>query len=588
MSRMLEEYDHLLNIDYDRNCRIAFTGAENLITTAGRRTEKLDGIWNFTPDVYDTFIRKRFFDEVHQDEKGREKPVDFDFDQWMKIHVPSNWNVLDDKFWFFEGSGIYTRKFRYFRRDEDKVFLRIGAANYEARVWLNGKLIGRHEGGFTPFMLDVTDELREENRLILQVNNERKLEQIPSVNYDWFNYGGVFRSIELVRLPAEYIKDAFIRLVPDGGFNHAAITVQTVGTEAGETVTVDLPELNLKTDITVDASGKAEKILELHPVLWSPETPRLYKAVITCKKDSISEMVGFREIRCEGKKIFLNGREIFLKGVCCHEESLQNGRALTQEEQIHILQTAKDMGCNIIRLSHYPHSENMSILADRMGIMLWEEIPVYWALCFDREDTYQNASNQLKEMILRDRNRASVVIWGIGNENPDTDSRLVFMKKLSDLCGVMDSTRLTAAACLVNIDEMKIIDRLCNYVDVVAMNEYYGWYYRDYNGLKEILENSVINKPIVISETGADSVCGHFGDEEELFTENHQARMYREQFKIAKGYVSGTFPWILFDFRSPIRLNPLQGSFNRKGLVGEDKTYRKMAYAVVKEFYESM
>ncbi len=587
MSKMLEDYDHLLNIHYDRDYQIPFTGSESHITTAGRKTEKLDGIWRFAADVFDTFIRKKFFEEISTDEKGRDKPVDFDFDQWEQVKVPSNWNLQKEKYWFFEGTGIYTRKFKFWKKSPDeRVFLRIGAANYESRVWLNGKLIARHRGGFTPYAVELTELLKEENRLIITVNNQRKLEQIPSINYDWFNYGGLFRSIELIRVPRSFIRDFRISLAPDGLRESIQIAVLTDGARKLESVRVEIPELEMEEEFPVEPDGWARGTIRRNVQLWSPDCPKLYKVRVFYGEDCVEEEIGFREIQTCGKKILLNGKEIFLKGVCCHEESLENGRALTEEEQKNILAAAKGMGCNIIRLSHYPHSERISKLADKMGILLWEEIPVYWALCFDNPDTYDDAENQLEEMIKRDYNRASVVIWGIGNENPDTDERLEFMKKLNSRCKTLDQTRLTAAACLVNIDEMKIIDRLCQYVDVVAINEYYGWYYRDYEGLRTIFENSDIGKPIVISETGADSVQGHFGDDEELFTENHQAKLYQKQFEIADSQVCGIFPWILFDFRSPVRLNPLQNSYNRKGLIGADKNYKKMAYYIVKDYYQ--
>lgn len=586
MGKMLEDYDHLLNIDFDRSYQIPLQQAEESITTAGRVTEKLDGIWNFAPDVYDTFIRKKFFEEVYQDEQGRDKPVDCDFDQWERVRVPSNWNLQKEKYWFFEGTGVYTRRFQYHRqREGERVFLRIGAANYECRVWLNGRLLARHQGGFTPFAVEITTHLEENNRIILTANNERRLDQIPSVNYDWFNYGGISRSVELIRVPETFIRDFRIWLVPGSGFRRIGILAEIAGDVSGRELTVEIPELSVKQRFSVDADGKAEGTIEAEPKLWSPEHPTLYQVIVTCGNDRIEEQTGFREIRTEGKQVILNGKPIFLKGVCCHEESMENGRALTDQERLDMLTEAKNMGCNIMRLSHYPHSERMAALADKVGMMLWEEIPVYWALCFREESVYQNAQNQLKEMIIRDFNRPSAVIWGIGNENPDTDERLEFMRKLNDCSHTMDATRLTAAACLVNIDKMQVIDRLCRYVDVVAINEYYGWYYRDYDGLREILENSVPDKPLVISETGADSVQGHYGDEEELFTENHQAKMYRKQFEISEGYIAGIFPWILYDFRSPVRLNPLQDSFNRKGLIAADKKHRKMAYEVVKEFY---
>ncbi len=586
MGRMEKEYDHLLNLDYERDYRIPFTGADSLIATAGRKIEKLDGIWNFSADVYETFLRKRFFEEDTKDEKGRDKPVDFDFDHWEEVRVPSNWNLQKEKYWFFEGSGIYTRKFKFWKRsDGERVFLRIGAANYESRVWINGELIGRHRGGFTPFILELTGKLKEENRIIVQVNNERKLEQIPSINYDWFNYGGLYRSIELIRTPQAFIRDFKVFLEPDGTGKTIGVKVRIDGASQGDPVRLEIPELGIGQDFSVDSQGQAEGRIEASPELWSPDSPKLYRVRLSFGEDSVEDEIGFREFRVSGKKLFLNGQEVFLKGVCCHEESLQNGRALTLEEREAVLQKAKALGCNIMRLAHYPHSEQMAKLADKIGMMLWEEIPVYWALCFENAGTYDDARNQMTELVQRDFNRASVVIWGIGNENPDTDSRLEFMRGLNDCCKTLDKTRLTAAACLVNIDEMKIIDRLCQYIDIVAINEYYGWYYRDYDGLRTIFENSPMEKPIVISETGADGIQGLFGDEEELFTENHQAKVYEKQFEIADQYVAGVFPWILFDFRSPVRLNPLQGSFNRKGLLGEDKDYKKMAYDVVKDYY---
>lgn len=588
MGTMREDYDHLLNLDYDRDYKIPLTTAESLITTAGRTTEKLDGIWNFAPDVYDTFIRKKFFEEIYHDEQGRDKPVDCDFDHWENVLVPSNWNLQNPTYWFFEGSGIYSRKFRYFAQKEaEQVFLRIGAANYETRVWLNGKQLARHEGGFTPFMVDLTEHIKAENRLLIMVNNQRKLEQIPSINYDWFNYGGLYRSVEMIRLPRGYIQDCYVRLVPDDRFDTIEITVQTTGIKPGEIAEVSIPELGVKECLPIDGAGKCEFQIKAKPILWSIKNPHVYPVFVRCGEDQIEEAVGFRQVKVEGKDIYLNGERLFLKGVCCHEESMERGRALTEEDQLQVLRTAKEMDCNIIRLSHYPHSERMAKLADRLGMLLWEEIPVYWALCFDREETFLDAQNQLRELILRDRNRASVIMWGIGNENPDTDERLAFMKKLAQECKTLDPTRLTVAACLVNIDEMKIMDRLCQEIDVVAINEYYGWYYRNYDGLREIFENSAMDRPVVISETGADGVAGHFGDEEELFTENHQAKMYRKQFEIAEPYIAGIFPWILFDFRSPVRLNPLQGSFNRKGLLGSNRTDKKMAYHIVKAFYQT-
>lgn len=586
MGNMLEDYDHLLNIDYKKPYLFPLAGPESLIHTEGRTRIKLDGVWNFSLDVYDTFLRKKFFEERYHDEEGRDIPVDCDFDQWETVTVPSCWNVQKEAYTYYEGTGVYTRRFQYHGDDMGRNFLRIGAANYESSVWLNGEQIARHEGGFTPYMVEVTGKLKRENRIVITVDNTRKLEQIPSINYDWFNYGGLFRSVELIGTPVRFIKHVFLYLVPDGQYDKICLEAETDGFESGESLKLEIPELGVAEEFPIGEDGRVKNVIAAKPRLWSCDDPYLYEIAASAGEDRVTDRIGFRQIRTEGKHIFLNGERIFLKGVCCHEESMERGRSLTDEDRLQILRTAKDLGCNVMRLSHYPHHERMAQMADELGIMLWEEIPVYWALMFREEATYRAASGQLRELILRDRNRASVILWGVGNENPDTDERLEFMSSLNKLAKELDPSRLTTAACLVNIDSMMVQDRLAEHVDVVAINEYYGWYYRDYQGLGRIMEQTKLDRPLVISETGADAAAGQFGDEEELFTENHQSKMYRKQFELSEGYVEGIFPWILFDFKSPVRMNPKQGGFNRKGLAAEDKRYRKMAFETVREYFD--
>jgi len=586
MGNMLEDYDHLLNIDYKKPYLFPLAGPESLIHTEGRRRFKLDGVWNFSLDVYDTFLRKKFFEERYHDEEGRDIPVDCDFDQWETVTVPSCWNVQKEAYTYYEGTGVYTRRFQYHGDGTGRTFLRIGAANYESSVWLNGEQIARHEGGFTPYMVEVTGKMKRENRIVITVDNTRKLEQIPSINYDWFNYGGLFRSVELIGTPVRFIKHVFLYLVPDGQYDKICLEAETAGFKAGESLKLEIPELGVAKEFPIGEDGRVKTVIAAKPRLWSCDDPYLYEIAASAGEDRVTDRIGFRQIRTEGKHIFLNGKRIFLKGVCCHEESMERGRALTDEDRLQILRTAKDLGCNVMRLSHYPHHERMAQMADELGMMLWEEIPVYWALMFREEATYRAASGQLRELILRDRNRASVILWGVGNENPDTDERLEFMSSLNKLAKELDPSRLTTAACLVNIDSMMVQDRLAEHVDVVAINEYYGWYYRDYQGLGRIMEQTKLDRPLVISETGADAAAGQFGDEEELFTENHQSKMYRKQFELSEGYVEGIFPWILFDFKSPVRMNPKQGGFNRKGLAAEDKRYRKMAFETVREYFD--
>jgi Beta-galactosidase/beta-glucuronidase len=468
--------------------------------------------------------------------------------------------------------------------DDEKAILRIGAANYQCRIWLNGKLVARHVGGHTPFSVDITEYLAEHNHLILEVNNARKINQVPSVNYDWKNYGGVHRDVELFQVPKSYIVDFFTYLVPGSGFGRIAFEAEVSGDDSH--LVFSIPELHVSESVPVK-NHKAAIEIPARPELWSPDNPRLYEVVVESESDRVCDLVGYREISRKGKELYLNGIPLYLKGVCCHEETEESGRAIQDDDRLEMLLRAKKMGCNVIRLVHYPHSEKMAKLADREGILLWEEIPVYWALCFNDPDTAESANNQMSELVLRDRNRASVVLWSIGNENPDTDDRYAFMSRLADTVRALDPSRLITAACLVDIDTMKVKDRLTSVVDVVAINEYYGWYYRDYGGLSEILNNSVMDKPLVISETGADAFPRHHGMDEELYTEEHQAKMYRRQIEMTDGRIQGFFPWVLYDFRSDIRMNAFQQKFNKKGLVSFDRTHEKMAFGVIREYYES-
>lgn len=588
MSKMEKDYDSILNLHFDQKNLIPPAAAEDIIFTDNRKRESLDGQWGFTPDVYQTITRKQLFSGTDRDDRGRYVPVDLDFSQLEQTAVPGCWNCIRDQYWYYEGEAAYFRTFIYEEEQQDeRVFLRIGAANYECRVWLNGRLLARHQGGFTPFCTELTGALMPENRLMITVNNRRETDQIPSMNYDWFNYGGITRSVELFRVPQVFIKDFTCRLVPDSDFGKIEMSVKLSAPAAGPVCRFSIPELDIDESAAVDEQGEAVLAASACPVLWSPQTPRRYQVSASCGGDLVTDLIGFREIKTQGKKILLNGREIFLKGICCHEESRDGGRTLCDEERMEIINTAKEMGCNALRLTHYPHSERMAQLADRHGLLLWEEIPVYWALDFSNEHTYLNAQNQMRELIMRDKNRASVIIWSVGNENPDTEERLTFMRRLIETCKACDPTRLVSAACLVDVDTMSVRDRLSEFVDIIAFNEYYGWYHRDYEGIDQILNNTVTDKPLAVTETGAGAKTGHFGGGEELFTEEHQERVYQQQIRYTRGRVQGFFPWILFDFISPIRMNPMQGGKNSKGIVDMDKRRRKKAFYVMQEYYQN-
>ena len=586
MSKEIGTYQENIHLaDYTAIYREKQINSEGMITDQFREKELLNGNWQFCIDQYDTCLRAKWFEENYYDPDGRPYPLDFSFDTWETIKVPSCWNLHSDKLFLYEGSIVYTRRFIYRNHGEDRVFLKFSGAAYEAYVFVNKKYMGIHEGASTPFFVEVTDVLEDENRILVIVNNTRKRTNVPCDNTDWFNYGGLHRDVELLRLPEAFIQDFSLNLAPDGKGIQAEIRVNGKNDDSKANLRID--ELGINTGIDIK-NGCGELIVDAAPELWSPENPKLYDVTVEYGNDKLCERIGFREIKVKGTDVYLNGKKILLKGVCAHEESVFNGRSVTECEIREYLQLAKEMNCNYMRLAHYPHSGAVSRIADEVGMLLWEEIPVYWAIEFESKRVYENAENQLFELIKRDKNRASVIIWSVGNENPDTDARLEFMKSLALAAKKLDPARLVSAACLVDSVNLKIADRLIEYIDIIGINEYYGWYEPDFSKLIKMFKNSNPSKPVIISEFGADARVGFRGTKDELMTEDNQLYVYQRQVETFKqiSYIKGTSPWIFFDFRCPRRAHTVQNYYNIKGLLSADKSYKKPSYFVMKKFYK--
>ncbi len=561
--------------------------AEDMIYDRFRKKESLNGHWHYAVDQYDTCIRAKWYEEHYYDEGGNSLPVDFSFDEWEMMTLPCCFNTFSDLYKLYDGSMIFTRKFLYVRqKDDERMILKIGAANYLCRVFLNKKYVGMHRGGSTPCYFDLTDLLEHENRILIQVDSTRRNNQVPALDTDWFNYGGIYRDIELIRVPKVHVKEFRIALEPDSSFKKIRVLVR-MSEEITGTAILTIRELGIEKEIPV-LGGQGELLLDAEPEVWSPENPKLYDVELSCEGDEVRDRVGLREIRVRGMDILLNGKPVFLHGISCHEDSVPNGKGLTDEERIENIRIAKELGCNFMRVAHYPHHERMAQLADELGILLWEEIPVYWNINFDSEDTYQDAENQLKELIHRDYNRASVIIWSVGNENEDTDSRLQFMGNLAKCAHELDHTRAVSAACLVNFKKNAIEDRLEQHLDIIGLNEYCGWYTADLKMLPALFANSKPQKPVIVTEFGADAYVGLHGTVTDKGTEECQAFVYEKQIETIRNisYIKGMTPWILYDFRCPRRTSVNQKYYNTKGLLSADKKYRKQAFYVLQNFYQ--
>lgn len=580
-----DPFHHLHDEDYARPYLAGLAGAESYVPVNGRPVLSLAGDWRLTLDLFDEGLRQRWFALDETPPSQWSQPRDYEIEAGELVPVPSCWNLLKPEWTYFEGAAWYTRHLDWQSGHAgERAILNIGAANYAALVFVNGIHVGGHRGGSTPFSLDVTDALRDgRNRLQVMVENRRSPVRVPMQHIDWFNYGGLYREISLMRLPAVFIREARAALLPGGRQIRFSIALSET---VDATARADIPELGLSLSIAV-RDGEGEVTTPFTGQAWSPEAPRLYDAVFSCGEDRITERLGFRTIEARGTDILLNGEKIWLKGVCVHEDDLALGKVSTEDDVRRRLRHVKELGGNFLRLSHYPHHEHVARIADEMGLLLWAEIPVYWAIAFDNPDTYADAENQLRELIARDINRASVILWGVGNENADTDSRLSFMARLAQVARKADPTRLVSAACLINRETFAIEDRLAEHLDVIGLNEYFGWYEPDFSGLDRLLANSAPGKPVIVSETGADALPGHRGAGRVLFTEDWQAEFYRQQVRrlAATPYVAGIAVWLLYDFRTERRQTGFQKGFNRKGLIAEDKTTRKLAFAVLTELF---
>jgi beta-glucuronidase len=310
--------------------------------------------------------------------------------------------------------------------------------------------------------------------------------------------------------------------------------------------------------------------------------------------------MGFRTIETRGTQIFLNDQPVFLRGISIHAEApYRTGRAYSQKDVDTLLGWAKELGCNYVRLAHYPHDERMTRTADRLGIMVWSEIPDYWALQFDNPAVLAKSQQQLTEMIRRDRDKASIVLWSVANETPITPARTQYLTSMADLARHLDPTRLVTAALLVRTEKSptgttKIVDDpLGNALDVIGTNEYIGWYEQTAAGADTTTWDIHYQKPLIMSEWGGDAKAGLHApagaNPPALWTEEYQALLYKHQIAMLNRIpqLRGTSPWILMDFRSPRRVNPgLQDNFNRKGLISE-QGQKKQAFFILQKAYQT-
>ncbi|NOT64642.1 MAG: beta-glucuronidase [Methylotenera sp.] len=584
-----------------------------LTNSTSRKSQNLSGEWRYSVDPYRVgqlgfhggapSANALRFADTNIDAALAANPKTFfeqDMEHAPQIKLPGAWNATQTELRYYEGLMWYRRHFDNIATQNERAFLHFDGANYKVSAYVNGALVGSHEGGFTAFSFEITEQLRAgNNQITLGVDCAHNAQSVPPQVTDWDLYCGVTRPINVIYTAQTFINSARIRLLDNGNLGGS---VQLNGAQkSNQNIEVSIPELNKKIRTVTNADGYAnfEFPRPRGLVKWSPEHPKLYQVEFVTNTDSLKDKVGFRTITTRGTQLLLNDKPIYLRGISMHEEELGTNpsRNMTSAAARELFKHIKNgLNGNFVRLSHYTHSETTLRLADEMGLLVWGEIPVYWTVDFNSPHSLEIAQQTQQEAIARDFNRASIIIWSVGNETPISESRNIFMLKLVAQTRSLDPSRLVSAAIMasrkyengkatITVDDPLIAD-----LDLLAVNTYNGWYSEDeLSALPQIEWVSRADKPMIFSEFGADAKYGVHGDAKNAkFSEEYQALYYQKTLEMADRipFLVGLSPWILKDFRSPRRQHPIyQEGWNRKGLLSEIGQ-KKQAYNVLAKFYK--
>lgn len=618
-----------------------------------RQITTLNGEWSYIVDPMNNGLpESSFFGGFpkNKTQKTGMELIEYNFDTAAKIQIPGAWNAIDKKLFFYRGPVWLYKKFNYQPKKEAITHLYIEGSNFTTKIFINGSIIGEFEGGYVPFNFDISKHLKNgENILLVHTDNTLNQSSVPTQKTDWWPWGGIVGDVYIVETPKKFIQNAYLQLNPEN-FSEALFKLEMNQELSGQRIVLEIPELQFKDEFITNTAGFIRESIIIAPRLWSPTDPKLYKVIISSDQEIISDEIGFRSIKVEGQNIYLNNSEIQFKGIAMHSEPIGiPGPAFSKEHFQDLLLMAKDLNINFIRAAHYPYTRHLAKVADRLGLMLWEEVPVYWNIDWDNSETLNIAINQIKRLVQRDQNRASVVVWSVANETPLSSSRMKFLNTLLSEIEAIDSTRLTTAALLSGSEEqfkalvlvlalqgvksqwvnpqekaifqfildqanipidselnfsISIDDPLGKSVDLISYNEYFGWYYVTFftdqmmipegtlrKLMFEVLPNikisSVFNKPIHISEFGAGAKYGNYSNK--IWSEEYQARLYRHQLEMLSNnpQIKGISPWVFKDFRAMLRPLPgIQDFYNRKGLIDENGN-KKAAFDVLADFYEN-
>ncbi len=525
-------------------------------------------------------------------------PADWDF-----VNLPHSWNAIDGQDGgndYFRGTCMYVKELDMEEfPTADRYYLEIRGANSSATVYMNGNELAKHNGGYSTWRVDITDELANGNKLAIAVDNSANETVYPQMA-DFTFYGGLYRDVNIIAVneshfDLDYYGAPGIKVTPTVKGMDAVVEIETYVTnmKAGQSVNFLIKD---KGDNVV-AAGKSTDtkiILEIKDVtLWNGrKNPYLYTAEVELVNgeeilDNISTRFGCRTFKIDPENGFiLNGEEYPLRGVSRHQDRWGYGNALLPEHHKEDMEYIYEMGANTIRLAHYQHDQYFYDLCDEYGMVIWAEIPyISKHMVTGRENTI----SQMKELIAQNYNHPSIVVWGLSNEismsGASDDDLLENHNILNDLCHEWDKTRLTtiAAVSMCNIEDPYI-----QIPDVVSYNHYFGWYGGDTSMNGPWFDNfhsRFPNIPIGVSEYGCEALNWHTskptqGD----YTEEYQAYYHEELIKqlFTRKYIWATHVWNMYDFGADSRAEGGENGQNHKGLMTFDRKYKKDSFYAYK------
>jgi beta-glucuronidase len=535
------------------------------------------------------------------DDKGKIDNWKNGFNDGTPIAVPASWNDQFADGRDFLGPAWYQTRFNIpWGWTDCRIFLRFGSVNYLAEVWLNGDRLGSHEGGHLPFEFDITNQAKsEDNLLVVRVDGNLTFDRVPprgspidypSTNFDFFPYCGIHRPVLLYTAPYEGIRDLTIKTSIEGDIGKVHIKlVRAPGTADIAQFTLKGHGTNISVKIPIDDESVDATLSVPNSALWTPETPNLYNLTVELMKnddifDSYSLKIGIRTIEVKGNQLLLNGSPVNLTGFGRHEDFPVIGRGYIPAVIIKDYSLMKWIGANSFRTSHYPYSEQMMDLADRLGFLIIDEIPAVGLTfrkdCLDRHLAL--CQQYVQELIARDKNHPSVIIWSLANEPHLSGYAKEFFRKLYDLAKNLDPTRPITVVSMLGARE-----KAFEFCDIVCLNRYNAWYTEPgqiEEGCK-ILSKELDNiyqlypKPLILTEFGADTIPGLHSQPPEMFSEEYQIEFLKQYIKVvnSKPYIVGQHVWNLCDFKTPQSIRRV-GAINYKGVFTRDRRPKMAAH----------